>query len=530
MSYPPSLSRRHLLQGFAAVAATSVLSGCGASRFTALNSSSGKLSTPRPSPTLPSPFFPAPAAPPATPPPATPAPTPQPLPIGAITAASLTVSGTTAGTLGPGFLGLAYQKQTLSTPLFTGSNADLIGLFKRLGSGVLRLGGTSVDQSIWTPRGSGQTPGQIAPSDVASLASFLRATGWTCIYGINLGGSATGATTPTLAAAEVACVSQQLGSSLAGVELGNECETYGDPSSFYPYAWTLPQFESLWLQYRDAILAATPSAPLAGPAAAGSVYSWTLPFGEYVTRSQIDLLTQHYNRNPATSATPDDLLSPDPALSTLLQQLTYGAQSIDVPFRLTGCTSSAGAGTPGVTNAYASSLWAIDTIFSAALGGASGLNFNAGSSSTDTPISDTLGAVTSVQPIYYGLLMAALAGQGSLLSTQLSAASLNVTSYALRSADGGLSLIIVNKDATQNLDLSITLPAAMTSATLQAMTQLSAGATTPSLAALSGVTIQGAPVALDGTFNPSSAYDLTVTGEQLSCYVPTLSAVLIQLS
>ncbi len=524
MSYPPSLSRRHLLQGFAAVAASSVLSGCGAARFTTLNPSSSKLSTPRPSPTLPSPFSPATETPPSA------GPTPQPLPIGAITAASLTVSGTTAGTLGPGFLGLAYQKQTLSTPLFTGSNADLIGLFKRLGSGVLRLGGTSVDQTVWTPQGKGQTLGQIAPSDIASLASFLRATGWTCIYGINLGGSATGATTPALAAAEVAYVSQQLGSSLIGVELGNECETYGDPSSYFPYAWTVQQFEALWLQYRDAIIAATPSAPLAGPAAASSIYSWTLPFGEYVTHSQINLLTQHYNRNPATTATPDDLVSPDPALATLLQQLTCGAQSIDVPFRLTGCTSSAGAGTPGVTNAYASSLWAIDTIFTAALGGASGLNFNAGGNEDDTPISDTLGTVTAAQPIYYGLLMAALAGQGSLLSTQLSAASLNVTSYAVSNSEGGLSLIVVNKDATQNLDLSIALPAAMTSATLQTMTQLSAGASTPSLTALSGVTIQGAPVDLDGTFTPSTAYDLTVTGEQLSCYVPTLSAVLIQLS
>jgi hypothetical protein len=450
--------------------------------------------------------------------------------MGAITTASLTVSGTTAGTLGPGFLGLAYQKQTLSTPLFTGSNADLIGLFKRLGPGVLRLGGTSVDQNVWAPQGPGQTSGQIAPSDIASLASFLRATGWTCIYGINLGGSANGATTPALAAAEVAYVSQQLGSSLIGVELGNECETYGDPSSFYPYTWTLQQFEFLWLQYRDAIVAATPSAPLAGPAAASSVYSWTLPFGEYVTRNQINLLTQHYNRNPATSSTSDDLLSPDPALATLLQQLTYGAQSIDVPFRLTGCTSSANGGTPGVTNAYASSLWAIDTIFTAALGGASGLNFNAGGNEDDTPIADTLGTVTAAQPLYYGLLVAALAGQGSLLSTQLSASSLNVTSYALRNADGGLSLIVVNKDATQNLDLSIALPAAMTSATLQALTQLSAGATTPNLTALSGVTLQGASVALDGTFTPSTAYDLTVTAEQLSCYVPTLSAVLIQLT
>jgi hypothetical protein len=70
----------------------------------------------------------------------------------------------------------------------------------------------------------------------------------------------------------------------------------------------------------------------------------------------------------------------------------------------------------------------------------------------------------------------------------------------------------------------------MTTATLQAMTQLSPGATVPALAALSGVTIQGGAVSIDGSFAPGTAYDLTITGQQLSCYVPVLSAVLIQLT
>ena len=511
-------SRRQILQGFAAVAASSVLSGCGAASFSAITSSTSKL--------------PVPSQPSSVPP----APTPQPLPIGSITAASLTVAANAVGALGESFVGLAYQKQTLSTPLFTGANSDLIGLFKRLGTGVLRVGGRSVDQTVWVSDGKGQTTGQVAPSDIDALASFLRATGWTCLYGVNLGGSATGATTPALAAAEVSYVSQQLGSSLVGIELGNECENYGAPSSYYANNWTIQMFESLWMQYRDAIVAVTPAAPLTGPAAAGSVYGWTIPFGEYVTRSRINLLTQHYNRGPGASSTAsvDDLLSPDTALATVLQELAAGSQAIDVPFRISECTSYGNGGIAGVSNAYASSLWAIDMVFNAALSGAAGVNFNAGSNATngafDTPIADNFGVVVGAQPSFYGLLMATLAGQGTLLSTQLSAASLNVTSYAVSNADGGLSLVIVNKDATQNLDLSIALPAAMTSAALQTMTQLSAGATTPDLTALSGVTIQGASVATDGTFNPGTAYALTVSGKQLSCYVPSLSAVLIQLT
>jgi hypothetical protein len=441
----------------------------------------------------------------------------------------MTIGATSAGSFDPGFLGLAYEKQSLLTPLFTAANVDLLGLFQRLGPGVLRIGGSSVDQSVWTPEGLGQTSGQVAPSDIDALASFLRAAGWSCIYGINLGGSATGATTSALAAAEAAYVTQQLGDTLVGIELGNECEAYGEPGSFYAGNWSVEIFEALWQQYRAAIVAATPGALLSGPAAGSNVDGWTLPFGEYVTSSQINLLTQHYTRGPASTASVDDLIAPDAALTSELLTLHYGAQSIDVPFRIDALSSYNDGGAAGVSNAYASSLWAIDTIFQCALGAASGLNFQSGGQQPCAPIADNNGVVLGPQPVFYGLLMAAMAGAGTLLTTQLSAGTLNVTGYALQTSDG-MSVILVNKDATQNLDLSIVLPQSMTTATLQQMTQLSAGATSPSLSALSGVTIQGAAVATSGAFQPAAAYALNLSGTQLSCYVPALSAVLIQLT
>lgn len=516
--FVPMLSRRQMLQGFAAVAASSVLSGCGATIYRAVSSPTNPQTAPTPPSTTPS----TPQA----------VVNPQPLPIGSIMAASMTVAANSVGSFDDGFVGLSYEKETLYMPLFTGANSDLIGLFGRLGNSVLRIGGNSVDENVWTPEGKGQTSGQIAPSDVDALASFLQATGWTCIYGVNLGGSATGATTPALAAAEVSYVVQKLGRSLVGIEIGNECENYRDPGSFYQNNWTVEMFETLWLQYHAAIVALTPNAPICGPAAGSNVDGWTIPFGEYVTDKKINLLTQHYYRGPGTASTATlaDLISPDAALISELAQLKDGAESIGVPFRMAECNSYWSGGTAGISNAYASSLWAIDMIFNCALGGAVGVNFQGGNRGTYTPIADNQGTVVGPQPVFYGLLMAALAGQGTLLSTDLSAGSLNVTSYAVKNSDGGMSLVIVNKDETQNLDLSIALPAAMTSATLLAMTQLSAGATAPSLSALSGMTIQGATVATDGAFNPGTAYGLTVSGKQLSCYVPALSAVLIQLA
>jgi hypothetical protein len=93
---------------------------------------------------------------------------------------------------------------------------------------------------------------------------------------------------------------------------------------------------------------------------------------------------------------------------------------------------------------------------------------------------------------------------------------------------GGLNLIVVNKDTSQNLQLTTFLPQMAGSATLTAMTSLDTDTAGPSLSSTSGVAIQGATVGLDGAFTPSLPQNLPANGSQLEYYVPALSAVLIQ--
>jgi hypothetical protein len=493
-----AITRREILEGSVALVAASLLSGC--------SSSSGT------SPSQPG---------------------PQPIPAGPLTQASLTVTATPASSIGPAFAGLSYEKSQLYGPLFTASNSDLIGMFKRLGPSVLRVGGNSVDRNVWSPNGPGQTPGQIAPSDVASLAAFVKAAGWQCLYGINLGGAAKGATTPALAAAEVAYSAQQFGPSLLGIEIGNECDLYGDAGNYFAGNWSLSQFLTLWGQFRAAILAGTPSVSITGPADAGNESTWTLPFGQTVTKSEIALLTQHYYRGNGqlSTSTAAYLITPDTALNADLAILEAGAKSVGIPYRMSECNSFYGDGPSGVSDAYASSLWVIDYLFNCVQGGASGVNFHGGGDGPGyTPIADSAGSVVGARPEFYGILLFTLAGQGTLYTTELSAGSLNVTAYAVKDPSGGLNLIVVNKDLAQNLQLTTQLPESAASATLLTMTQLTSNATGPDLSATSGVTIQGASVNSDGTFSPTAAYTLEPTSSQLTCYVPALSAVLIQIA
>lgn len=447
---------------------------------------------------------------------------PLPLPVGAVVQGSLTVTATSTGTIPPRFMGLSYEKLAMTYGYFHASNHNLIALFRRLGAGVLRLGGGSVDRLLWTPKATG-THTQISPANIRNLAAFLDATGWQCLYGVNLATS-----TPTLAAEEIGFAVSTLGSSLLGIELGNEPDEYGVAGNFFAGDWTFQDFLDRWLSFRSTILQISPAVAFTAPATGGGnhISSWTLPFAQAVTPSELTLLTQHYYRasGASTTSTASFLVSPDGQLSIELATLAAGSRQLGLPYRLSECNSFSNGGAAGVSNSYASSLWVIDFLFNAALAGASGVNLHGGGSAPGyTPIGDDSGAVIEARPEYYGLLLFSLAGAGTLLATQLSVGDVAATAYAIKTESGGLNLILVNKDPLQNLTITIEANQKIQTATMQTLTG-------SSLAALSGVTIQTAAVSRDGSFNPASPTRLTPSDSQTTCYLPALSAGLISIT
>src|SRR5271170_6167490 len=291
------LSRRRLLGGAASWAAFSLLQGCGYSSNYIYTPPSGNQ---------------------------------LPVPDGPVVQASLTVTATSSGTIPPRFMGLSYEKLAMTYPYFHASNQHLIGMFRRLGDGVLRIGGGSVDQIMWTPDATG-THLQVTPVEIKALAGFLQATGWLCLYGVNLATS-----TPALAAEEVAYAASVLGPNLLGIEIGNEPDSYGSAGSFFPGNWTLEDFLARWNMFRSAILQSAPQVAITGPAAGGgeNIATWTLPFGQATTAAEITLLTQHYYRASGYSptATADFLISPDPQLAGDLALLGPGAEHLGIPY------------------------------------------------------------------------------------------------------------------------------------------------------------------------------------------------------
>jgi hypothetical protein len=430
----------------------------------------------------------------------------------------------TVGKVAPRFVGLSFEKSHMTDGFFTPRNAPLIALFKLLGPGVLRIGANDADRTTWSPGATPVTgppfPTTVGTVEVDDLAAFLDATGWKVIYAVNF---KTG--TASNSAAEAAYVAGKVSSAnLYGFEIGNEINLGAPASGGYAAV------KAQWETFASAIRAAAPNAPLIGPATnPGGLQTYTVPFA-HDEASKILLLTHHYYRGSGSdpNSTMAKLLSPDPGLVSVLQTLSTAATSNNIPdrFRLGECASFSSHGAPGVSNALGSALWALDFFFDNAKNGSSGINFHGGRTGMDgtkpfayAPILED-GTVMGVNPVFYGMLMMALAGPGNVLVTTASAGNLNFTANTIGAADGSMNVVLDNKDAMSGVVASVDTGTAVQSASAIYLDGPSLGATT-------GVQLAGAGISAAGVWNPNPPYALSSTGHVVTVTVPPASAALV---
>jgi hypothetical protein len=428
------------------------------------------------------------------------------------------------GAVGPAFVGLSYEKSHLQAALFRGDNAAAVAMFDLLGPGILRVGGNSVDSTVWQTYDAGPpspeagAPTVITAADVDGLAAFAKAAGWQVLYGVNMKISPSG-----VAADEAAYASTSLGSSLYGFEIGNECDLYTSVASS-PGAWTYNTFTADWNAFEAAMHAVAPTAPFTGPASANHETTWTVPFAKKEAPS-IRLLTQHYYvaNGQSDASTIDFLLQPHPALVTDLQELADAAASNAIAdgYRLSECNSFYNGGAPNISDAFGTALWAIDFLFTNAEYGSSGVNFHGGGNGTGyTPIADQNGEVVGARPIFYGMLLFAKVGQGTVLATSGVPATINFSAYAVSSAGSTTTVVLNNKDRATTVHATVDVGATIASATAILLRG-------PSLDATTGVTLADAAIAPDGGFAPSPPTALPTAGKTFTIDVPPASAALV---
>ncbi len=436
--------------------------------------------------------------------------------------------GTTKGHLPAGFAGFSFEKSHMSDGFFVPSHAALVGMFKLLGPGVVRIGADDVNNSVWVPGATFVTPGTTSPNvgtaAVDALAQFLTATNWKTIYAVNMRGSST----PATAVTELKYVVPKLGTSLQAVEIGNELNLYN-----------VSTIETTWHSYAQAIHTNFPGTLVAGPGVYQDInYATKFINGEGAI---IDLVTHHYYRGQAGTATATlaNLMNLDPAVASGSQSLATAVQSNNISggFRWGEMNSYSSHGQKGVSDALASALWGVNFMLTTAGYGSVGVNFHGGGQNMDgnvcpngvsscdrpfvySPLLEVDSRVTAAGPLFYGMLLVSRIGTGDMLTTTATAGSANVRAYTVVPADGTTVVVIVNGEASTGVNASLDIGAAVSSATALYLRG-------PSLTSTTGVTLGEAPVAPDGTWTPKTPYTLAHAGTTITVPVPAASAVLI---
>jgi hypothetical protein len=411
--------------------------------------------------------------------------------------------GTAIGPVVPGdFLGLSFEASSLHTIAGYAGSGDLVALMRSLGHGMMRFGGISADETTaWLREGLAPAWAQatVVPQDLDALAVLARETGWQVLLTVNLGHSEAAA-----AAQEAQDAEQQLGSSLAGIAIGNEPDRYV-ADGLRPAGWAQAAYLAEAGAYRGAIAAAAPGVPIVGPDASSGhpVLPWVT---DLAGSERPAMLTDHYY--PLTScgdetATLSDLISPLTRRSetTTLERLAAIGQASALPLRIDETNNISCRGQPGVSNVFASALWAVDYVARAMASGVAGLNFHdlitephAYSPLAAGNSNELASGALHANPEWYALLLARHLLGDRPVAAKLASSNRDLTAAAFLSPSGSLQLVLVNfaAEAAKPLVVRLRLPRRFAAGPILRLTAPSLGATTKVLLGGRGVSSAGA--------------------------------------
>jgi hypothetical protein len=443
---------------------------------------------------------------------------------------TVTLDPTKTGSAIPeGFLGLSFEMEKALPDangdyFFRSDNTPLVNLFKTLGIKSLRLGGNTADRpTLKTP----------SPKDVDSLFGFAKRAGVKVLYTLRLRQGDPGAS-----AAIAKYIWDNDRSSLDCFALGNE------PSG---YTKGYPAYHDAFQTYMTALTAPNiaPDAQMSGPGATGGTASWTRSLAaDFGKSGHLAFVTQHYYPfGPGTKVTDpaagrDLMLSADDPAQYEKFYAGFGpaAAAVGVSYRLEETNNFYFGGAENVSDTLAAALWGLDSLYWWASHGAIGVNFHAGDhvARGDTnvpcwysPFWTSTGGYAA-HPLAYGMKAFDIGSHGRLIPAVVSTSGINLTAYAVLTADGSVRVTLINKShGADAVGASVSLvPADARRGRVMFLT-----APQGDMSAKTGVTLGGAAITDDGSWAgtwlplpPAS------NGGALTVTVPAASAAVVDLS
>lgn len=432
--------------------------------------------------------------------------------------------------IGPSFVGLSIEYWAFGRDLGLGGRPD--PLFPRLLGGLasggapvgLRIGGRSGDESLWNPARRTRPPGvtyDITRAWLSRTRTLLKATGSRVQLGLNVELGRTAAVTDWARAAARALPR----ASLAGFELGNEPDLfssiayYGTPAGRRPdgrarivrhYArtadYSLARYAAEFHRDATAIRRTVLGAHLTGPGVGTMRWMPQLPRFLALDGRLLSAVTLHTYPlrsclRPRVQATVATLLAParSDGLAATVAPYVAQAHAHRLPFSMTEVNSVACKGRRGVSDTFASGLWALRTLFEMARVGVSSVYFHTRPDASYTPYRLVRhGGVwrAHVAPLFYALrFFGQVAPAGARISAVPVQSNAKVRAWALRAPDGTLRVVVLDEDPRAHGVVRVGVPGPATTATL---TRLDAGSLQTTAAPTIGGQSYGADARLHG--------------------------------
>jgi hypothetical protein len=370
----------------------------------------------------------------------------------------------------PSFLGLSTEYWSL--PVYARHLLAFSRVLRALhvqagGPVVLRVGGNSADHTIWDARQRAQPRWvvELTPAWLQATRKVVRRAGVRLILDLNLITGSPSAASVWAHAAEAGLPKR----SIAGFEIGNEPDIYsrlfwvtrlssrGLDASILPREVTSGGYAADFRAYARRLKRLAPHVRLLGPAIANPVLhaDWVSKLVAKA-RPELGMITAHRYLYTACAVpgspsypTIERLLSDraSAGLARSLAQVVADAHRAGLPFRLTEVNSVTCGGIRGVSNTFATALWAPDTLFELLRAGVDGVNVHVHAASINAAFTfDRRGLVP--RPLLYGMVMfARTLGTGArLLPVEVrNRRRLHVKVWAVAVAGGGLHLLVIDK-------------------------------------------------------------------------------------
>jgi Glycosyl hydrolase family 79 C-terminal beta domain len=411
---------------------------------------------------------------------------------------------------------------------------------------ILRVGGGSADRAYWEPTKPPmyRTAFELTPAWLAQTRTFVQATGTRLILDLNLLANSTAMAVRWARAATAALPS----GTITGFEIGNEPDLYhhyfrrlltertgieraGIERMLAPPGFTPRSYAQVFSAYARALARVAPGVPMLGPGVANPSFdpSWISRLLAHVPRA-VGMVTAH--RYPLSQCSAP--VSPrHPTIPRVLSEgasagmarsvrpAVVAAHRAGLKFRLTEMNSVTCGGAPGVSDTFATALWAPDALFELLRNGVDGLNLHVRSDSLNAPF-PLVGSGVQVRPLFYGMILFArtLGPRARLLPAHvIGRRDAHVKVWAVRVAGRTMRVLVINKGAgAANVVLRLRGGGTATVERLLA----------PSVSASTGVTLAGQTLNGNAEWrNPRAVETLSRSARGYRVTMPGASAALV---